>query len=293
MELSLRGRGIFLQNLRRLNLELFKKALKSGTSKDALELCLFAHEILSEKNTTVLKTLKRLDFLFHEFSAYVSEYEDSLEGISALNSFLFNTKGFKCSPGAIHDNDKIFISKVIECRHGHPLSLSLIYRELARRIHKSPVELVNFPGHFFIKFNYQHQLRFLDPSDCGRLLSVSDLQKKLTSRFGKAVVLSGTFLETPSETQIVVKFLNKLKAVYFERRQWDFLLVTLDMLVALEPERVVEYKERGLLLYQLGYLNEAYPDLDFFVSKSRPSPEIDKLKSLMTHLRHPDISPLF
>ena len=59
----------------------------------------------------------------------------------------------------------------------------------------------------------------------------------------------------------------KLKTVYFESRDWQKLLAVLDFLVLLHPLRMSEYKERGLLLYQLGYLEEAHTDLHYFIVK--------------------------
>jgi regulator of sirC expression with transglutaminase-like and TPR domain len=282
-----------LGELSRLDLSHFKTALTNTVPASALVLALIAHEILDEKNTSFQKSLKRLDFLFHEFKASSVAFADPLEGISALNNYMFRDKNFQGIRFPVNNPEQIFVSKVIENRVGSPLSLSLIYRELARRIHSAPVDLINFPGHYLIKVLYQHQLLFLDPSEQGKLLSVAELQKKLTKRFGKNIVLNSSYLETPTENQLVVRFLTKLKNIYFEQRDWVRLLAVLDMILWCDPQRLLEYKERGLLFYQFGMAEQAYGDIQSFVERSKPSEEIDKLRNLVTHLQNPDITPIY
>jgi len=276
----------------RIDLSFLKKITAPDLPFSAMAVALTAQDILSEKSQCTPKGQKRLDFLFHEFAASFSKFSDPLEGISALNSYLFTQKQFKSFKEEIKDPSTVFITKVIENREGIPLSLALIYRELARRIH-GPVEIINFPGNFFIKILYQHQLLFLDPSESGKLLSVSELQKWLSARLGQGISLNGSFLETAPEKQVATRFLNHLKGIYFESRCWPELLAILDMIIAIQPDRVGEYKERGLLLYQLGQHSLALGDIQKFVDRSRPSVELDKLKGLLTHLQSPEVTPLF
>jgi len=81
---------------------------------------------------------------------------------------------------------------------GHALPMALVYRDLARRIQTAPVNLINIPGFFFIKILYRNQLFFLDPCQEGKILSISDLQKKISYRFDKNITLNSAFLETPN-----------------------------------------------------------------------------------------------
>ena len=238
------------------------------------------------------RSAKRLDFLVHEFRATGAirpDSPDALETICALNDFLFKEKNFQCTPDSSEPED-FFPGLVLERRDGCGLALALIYREILRRVNVSTAEFVNFPGHFLVKVLYRHQLLFLDPTDKGCLLKVADLQNRLSQKFGRNTLLSGTLLETPTDTEIVSKLLLKLKTIYFEQRDWRRLLAVLDFLVLLHPFGMEEYKERGLLLYQLGFLEEAQMDLHHFIVRSRPSPEIEKLRKLVTHLTNPGVT---
>jgi regulator of sirC expression with transglutaminase-like and TPR domain len=278
-------------SIARVDLTSFREALGTPLARfSALPLVLLAHEILERKQATAQKTNKRIDFLVHEFASTNPHFNDTIEGISALNDFLFTKKQFKRTVETTPES--LFISKLLENREGHALTLAFLYRELSHRAGLAPINFVNFPGHFFVKILYRHQLLFLDPSDQGKLLSVAELQKKLSQKLGKSVVLNGVFLETPSEAQMMVRFLTMLKGMYLDGRQWTSLLAVLDMLIETNPLRINEYKERGLLLYQMGHFSDAHTDLTLFVNKSPPSPEVEKLRSFVRHLKSPPVHPL-
>ncbi|MDZ4676022.1 MAG: tetratricopeptide repeat protein [Oligoflexia bacterium] len=278
-------------SIARIDLTSYRVALAASPSRvTTLPLILLTHEILSGKQVCAQKTSKRIDFLIHEFASQNQPYNDAIEGISALNDFLFNKKQFKKT--GENNPDSLFMAKLLENREGHPLALALLYRELCQRSGLAPINFVNFPGHFYVKTLYRHQLFFLDPSDQGKLLSVSELQKKLSQKMGKSVALNGTFLETPTEAQMMVRFLGMLKGMYLDSRQWSSLLTVLDMIIETSPMRVNEYKERGLLLYQIGHFADAHNDLTLFMNKSPPSPEVEKLRSFVRHLKSPPVHPL-
>lgn len=277
----------------RFDLSLLQQSLIETQEPSAYQIALVVQEILSRGSHTSSRSARRLDFLFHEFQSQNPGLSDGLEAVSALNAYLYEDQGFvvltedKCS---IED---YFIGKILESRTASPLAFAILYRELASRLKLAPINYVNFPSHSLIKILYNHQLLFMDPSEKGKLLSVSDLQTKLFKRYGQSVLLNSSFLETPSEAHVANRLLTKLKNMYFDMRRWDNLLGVLDLLVWLNPAKMHELKERGLLLYQLGFLIDAKLDLSRFVSHSRPSPETDKLRQLVTHLENPKVTPLY
>jgi regulator of sirC expression with transglutaminase-like and TPR domain len=269
----------------RLNSSKYSDLVISDYEVPAVALALAAEEILSEGILQASKTQRRLNFLLHELISVTS---------AALNNFLFRNKQFKSSSSDAQEHaPQLFVGKTLEAREGHPLIMSLIYRDLARRFQKAPINLMNFPGFFFIKVLYQHQLLFLDPGDGGRVLATTELQEKLAHKFGKTITLNGVFLETPSEIQTITRYLSKLKNIYSLSRNWRLLLTTLDMLIATNPHRIGEYRERGMLLYQLGAYAEALRDLNLFIEKSAPSPEVEKIKNFLGHAQHPNVTPIF
>jgi regulator of sirC expression with transglutaminase-like and TPR domain len=277
----------------RFDLTPLQECLIQNLSPTAFQLSVASQEVLGTKSGAYSRVHRRLDFLFHDFKSKHSDITDGLEAISVLNDYLFDDQEFKIFSDDSCTIKKFFFGSLLENRVGSALSFSILYRELAGRLGLVPVNHVNFPGLSLIKIFYNHQLLFIDPAEEGRLLTVSDLQGKLFSRYGKNVVLSGSFLETPTENHVVNRLLTKLKNIYFDLRLWEYLLGTLDLLVWLNPTKLHELKERGLLLYQLGYHQDAKIDLATFVSQARPSIETDKLRRLVNHLENPNVRPLY
>ncbi len=258
----------------------------------ALELILQIQDMLSLGELSSARSKRRLDFLFHEFVATAHPSGDVLEAISALNDFLFKTKYFECVDDGDAKAEDYFPGRTIESLRGAQHSLGLLYRELIQRLQMVDAQFINFPGACLVKVLYKNQLLFLDPGEQGRLLSVADLQRRLSRRYGKNTFLTGSYLETPSEVQMATRFLVKLKSIYFHERQWNLLMGVLDLLLALNPGRIGEYKERGLLLYQLGLLEEARDDLRYFISKSHPSVETAEIRRLVKEISGPHITPV-
>jgi regulator of sirC expression with transglutaminase-like and TPR domain len=251
------------------------------------------HEVLQDSAAQAEKIRRRFDFMFHEFKSTVGTVSDPLESISALNEFLFVSKKFMACDDAGSGPDELLMGRVLESRRGSSIPIAVIYREMAQRAGLPAIEFVNFPGHSFVKMLYRHQLMFFDPAENGRLLSVADLQEKLSGKYGKDVFLNASFLETPNDLHVISRLLAKLKNVYFDARDWPKLLAVLDMIIAMSPARKAEYKERGLLLYQIGLKEEAKFDLEFFVSSSRPSEETERIHRVLQHLNNPAVTPLF
>ena len=281
-----------MKNGLRLDSTSYSSLVDHDHEVSALALALNCQEVLTKGSVSSSKTQKRLDFLLHEFLSLSPNLLEPVETLAALNKFLFQNKFLRASTTQEIDSD-FFISKILETRCGHPLGLSLIYRHIARRAQTVPVNLVNFPGFFLIKILYRHQLLFLDPAENGRVLTVRALQAKLSNKYGKNLTLNGTFLETPSEIQTITRFLVKLKNIYSEERRWTLLLTVLDMLIATNPQRPLEYRERGMLLFRLGASNEASKDLSIYIEKSQPTPEVEKIRSILNRLEYPNVTPLF
>jgi regulator of sirC expression with transglutaminase-like and TPR domain len=277
----------------RFDLSLLQQSLIETQEMSAYQISLVVQEILSRGVHSASRSARRVDFLFHEFQARNPGLSDGLEAISALNDYLYEDQGYVIVTEDKCTLDDYFIGKVLENRTAAPLAFAIIYRELATRLNLAPINYVNFPSNSLIKILYNHQLLFVDPAEKGRLLSVADLQKRLYNRYGQSVVLNSSFLETPSESHVANRVLTKLKNMYFDLRRWDNLLGVLDLLVWLNPAKMHELKERGLLLYQLGHYSDAKHDLNRFVTHSRPSPETDKLRQLVTYLENPKITPLY
>ncbi|MCU1381781.1 MAG: hypothetical protein JWL71_478, partial [Acidobacteria bacterium] len=102
--------------------------------------------------------------------------------IAALNEFLFDDMGFAGNETDYEDPRNSFLNEVLDRRTGIPITLSLVYMEVARRAGLA-VEGVNFPGHFLLRCRTERTLPYaedliIDPFHRGALRSRETLARQ-------------------------------------------------------------------------------------------------------------------
>ncbi len=76
-------------------------------------------------------------------------------GVKALNEYLFDELGFTGNRDKYEDPRNSCLNEVLERRTGIPLTLSIVYMEVARRAGLQ-VDGINFPGHFLVRCPQAH-----------------------------------------------------------------------------------------------------------------------------------------
>jgi regulator of sirC expression with transglutaminase-like and TPR domain len=93
-----------------------------------------------------------------------------------LNRFLFDEQGFSGNEQEYEDPRNSLLHEVLERRTGIPITLSLVYLEVGRRL-GLPVEGIGFPGHFLVRWRGKED--FMIDVFHGRLLSDEALRPAL------------------------------------------------------------------------------------------------------------------
>jgi regulator of sirC expression with transglutaminase-like and TPR domain len=122
--------------------------------------------------------LSRIEELAYMLRLRIDEEYSVTERISALNQFLFGELGFAANTDDYYDPRNSFLNEVLERRTGIPITLSVIYLELGRKV-GLPLHGVSFPGHFLVKCAVPEGAVVLDPYSGGISLGLPDLQKRL------------------------------------------------------------------------------------------------------------------
>ncbi|UCH53918.1 MAG: transglutaminase family protein, partial [Pseudomonadota bacterium] len=128
--------------------------------------------------------LARLDRLGADLRARIPENSPLEQTILALNAFLFEEHGFLGNTDNYYDPRNSFLNEVLDRKLGIPITLSIIYMEIGRRV-GLPVEGVSFPGHFLVKFGTDHGDLVIDPFAGGIPLSEEDLLDRLEETYGE------------------------------------------------------------------------------------------------------------
>lgn len=194
------------------------------------------------------------------------------EQVEALNTLLFEEEGFHGNTEQYDDPRNSFIDEVLERRTGIPISLAVVYMEVARRAGVL-VEGVNFPGHFLLRVpasrrDGEPRDLIVDPFHGGRLLSEADCRQLLRRHLGDDAAYDPKLLAPASTRQIVVRMLTNLKRLYVSMRSFPQARAAVDLIVLLDPLALGELRDRGLLAYHLRDFTAALRDLEAYLRSS-------------------------
>jgi regulator of sirC expression with transglutaminase-like and TPR domain len=195
------------------------------------------------------------------------------DAISAFNEYLYDELGFRGNRRRYDDPRNSFLNEVLDRRTGIPISLAVVYLEVARRAGLS-VSGVNFPGHFLLRAglgntsvtsNAREQFAIIDPFHGGARLSEADCRELLRQHVGDEAAFDHRLLEPASRRDIIVRMLVNLKRLYVRMRSFPQARFISDLLVTVDPSAYTELRDRGLLAYHLEDFAAALRDLETYL----------------------------
>jgi regulator of sirC expression with transglutaminase-like and TPR domain len=194
--------------------------------------------------------------------------------IDALNRYLFNELGFFGNRDQYEDPRNSCLNEVLDRRTGIPITLSLVYIEVARRAGLR-AEGVNFPGHFLVRV--LHDLHTDDPDDGlivdpfhgGAILDEHECRGLLDKHMGSEAAWAPALLARATRRQILVRMLLNLKRLYVSWRSFPQARSVSDLLLALSPGAITELRDRGLLAYHMNDFPAALRDLEEYLKLAR------------------------
>src|SRR5690349_9591355 len=150
-------------------------------------------------------------------------------------------------------------------RTGIPITLSLVYIEIARRLAK-PVYGIGLPGHFIVQYQDGQYSAFIDPFHSGTLLTAEECFELARCSSGEQFPDDPKLLARSGKQQIIHRMINNLRAVYFFRRAHSKALKVLDLLLAAHPDSADEYKQRSVVHLEMKNYAAARSDLERYLA---------------------------
>lgn len=204
-----------------------------------------------------------------------------------LNNFFYQELGFAGNLNDYYNPDNSYLHKVLATRRGIPISLAVIYMELAQQIGLG-VKGISFPGHFLMKLSVKNGDIILDPFN-GNSLSREEIEDRLEPFFidgrGPNDPPVSSCLAEASAATILVRMLRNLKALFAEHPHWQQFLNVQQRLVMLLPEEASERRDRGLAYAHLDCPQAALDDLEAYLAQCPQASDADALRRQLPELR--------
>ena len=222
--------------------------------------------------------LARLDRMGLEARARARQ--PGTDPIRAFNEYLYDEQGFVGNRERYDDPRNSFINEVLDRRTGIPISLAVIYLEVAHRagLH---VDGVNFPGHFLLRVREGYgdprsEVAIIDPFHGGARLSEYDCRQLLRQHVGDEAAFDTSLLAPATRHDIIVRILVNLKRLYVRMRSFPQARFVSTLLLGIDPSAISELRDRGLLAYHLQDFAAALRDLEEYLRRAPKLPELEQ-----------------
>ena len=207
--------------------------------------------------------------------------------LRVLNNFFYQDLGFAGNVNDYYDPDNSYLHKVMSTRRGIPISLAVIYMELAQQVGLD-IKGISFPGHFLMKLTVQSGDIILDPFN-GASLSREELEERLEPYFLSHPPPNDppltSYLANANARTILVRMLRNLKTLYVEHPHWQGYLNVQQRLMILLPDEIDERRDRGLAYANLDCPQAALQDLEAYLNQCPHASDAELLRSRLPTLR--------
>ena len=230
---------------------------------------------------------QELEAMADEIRGTLEEEVDGPVILASLADYLFQQLGFHGSRLDYYSRENSYLNAVLEDREGIPITLSVLYMELARRLGVKEVVGIPLPGHFVVEYRPaggdEEARQLIDVFDSGKHLSRKDAEKLVFDTTGLA--LEESHLQLATKRQILVRMLRNLIGISLDSQDATQALPDLDLLLTIAPQEASERLSRGLLRYRAGQLKAALEDLDWILQRRPEGIHIQRVEELHRRIR--------
>ena len=230
------------------------------------------------------RSLGILDLLAEETKDRLDDEKAPLLVLQELLKTLYERHSFRGNREAYYDPRNSFLNDVLDRQLGIPLTLSIVLLEVGCRL-GLPLEGVNFPGHFLVRFRGDTVDLLIDPYDGGALRFQDQSQELLDRVYGGMVRVNESFLKTAGPREILVRLLTNLKSIYLNVQDHTRALAVVDRILLIRPIAPGEIRDKGVILARMGRNREALEQLEAYLNLAPESKDSQRILEMVSELK--------
>ena len=246
-----------------------------------VEKCLKLVQVLEFPDLKINDYIQKLNLFGHGLRNSISDVKNPTYLVSKLNEYMFDTLGFEGDTDDYYNPQNNFLNVVIDKKSGIPITLSIIYIELANYIGLD-LHPVGFPAHFLVKYSEE---MILDPFNKGRLLDIDDLQEILDRSYGGSVKFIPDYLNEIEPEKILVRIARNLKNSYTQSFNYTLAMRCINMLLELIPDSPEEIRDKGIVQSRLLQNDLALRSLNKYLELAPEADDIDFILDLIRSIK--------
>lgn len=234
---------------------------------------------LDESDVDVEAYVSAVDRMAEEIKAKFPEGADDKAKLTQLHQYLFEENGFHGSRVDYYHRANSYLNRVIDDREGIPITLSVLYMELAKRVGLM-VEGVGLPGHFVVRVKHPGEAE-------GVIVDAFDRGKELTKAEAEALVKEQTgsnptdeMWQAVTERAILQRMLQNLMGVAQQQGDREALRRYLSAMLVMDPTLVRQRGMKATLDFETGRIQESLKGLDWFLENSPEGIDLNEIREL-------------
>jgi len=246
-----------------------------------VEKCLKFAQILEYPDLDIEQYIQKINQMGMTLKEMINDVKNPTYLISILNEFLFDNLGFVGEMDDYYNPKNNFLNEVIDKKSGLPITLSILYVEMAKFIGLD-LKIIGFPSHVLVKYNEE---MILDPFNDGRLLDIDDLQEILDRNFDGQLEFEPEFLDEIKSEQVLVRLARNLKNSYFQSYANEKALKCVNMTLAIEPESPEDIRDKGILEEKLLEHGTALKYLNQYLEINPNAEDVDIILEMIRNIK--------
>jgi serine protease Do len=221
---------------------------------------------------------RQVERLVQEIAAVIPKGADDKAKLAVLNKELFQERGFHGSRADYYNRANSYMNEVLDDREGLPITLSVLYMELARRLGVNVVG-IGLPGHFVVQHRpVKGTATLIDVYESGKTISRADADRKVKGLSGDA--LRDEFLIPVGKKAILVRMLLNLAGIAKRSENPSGLVRYENAILTIAPDRVEDRLVRAGARFQVGDRQGALADLDWLLHNAPAGVDRERLLEL-------------
>jgi regulator of sirC expression with transglutaminase-like and TPR domain len=240
---------------------------------------------IHEPGLDMERYVHRVDELAARVAVKIDDPDDPVQIIAAMNDVLFREEMFRGNTVDYYSPRNSFLHDVLDRRLGIPITLALVYMEVARRV-GFQLFGVGMPGHFLLKhYDVDGHSILIDAFERGSIVTEDDCRQKLDSIYSGQVALQPEFLLPVTRRQMLTRILNNLRSIYLSQRDFRRAVQVVDLILVIYPRSPEDMKQRAVLRYNLNDFRGALSDFEEYVKMSPDASDAEEIRQTALSLR--------
>jgi len=246
-----------------------------------VEKCLKLAQILDYPELDISEYIRKLNNLGSSLKHAINKNDSPAYRISILNEHLFHHHGFHGDLEDYYNPKNNFLNAVLDKKSGIPITLSIIYAEVAKHIGLE-LHITGFPSHVVVKYGEE---MVLDPFNGGKLLHMDDLEEILYQNYGEDVEFLPEYLNDITTEQILIRMTRNLKNSYVQSYAYDMAMRCINMVLSLAPDSPDEVRDKGILQDRLLNYEDSLEHLNRYLEINPNAEDADFVLELIRSVR--------